>query len=324
MDLPGERYSSDGNEAMSIALVFPGQGSQSIGMMRGFDELPVVRETFIEAGDTLGVNLWNLVTEGPVESLNQTINTQPVMLTAGIAVFRAWQQCGGKPPTVIAGHSLGEYTALVASGAITFPDAVTLVRFRAEVMQQAVPEGEGGIAAIIGLDDDSVKAACDTAAQGQIVEAVNFNSPNQVVIAGHKTAVERAIAIALERGAKKGLMLPMSVPSHCSLMKSASDKLRAHLDTIVFYPPKIPVIQNADVASYDEPNRIKDALARQLYRPVRWVDTIQIFVQRYRVSKVIESAPGKVLTGLAKRIDSRLQLISLADADSLKQALIQV
>ncbi|MDP1897856.1 MAG: ACP S-malonyltransferase, partial [Sulfurimicrobium sp.] len=297
---------------MKLAFVFPGQGSQSLGMMQGFDALPVVRKTFEEAGDILKLDLWQMVTAGPVEAINQTINTQPVMLTAGVAVYRAWQEMGGSQPEFMAGHSLGEYTALVAAGALPFADALPLVRYRAQVMQEAVAEGVGGMAAILGLDDDAVRAVCAEAAQGEVLEAVNFNSPGQVVIAGSKAAVERGMELAKARGAKRALPLPVSVPSHCSLMKPAAEKLGVYLQSVAMQAPKVPVLHNADVKSYSGDAEIKDALVRQLYMPVRWVETVQALAAA-GVTHVAECGPGKVLAGLNKRIVSELQGLALTD-----------
>ena len=304
---------------MKMAFVFPGQGSQSVGMMQGFDAQPVVRETFGEAGQVLGFDLWQMVTAGPVEALNQTLNTQPAMLTAGVAVYRAWQQAGGAQPEFMAGHSLGEYTALVASGALAFADALPLVRYRAEVMQQAVAEGVGGMAAILGLDDDAVRAVCAEAAQGEVVEAVNFNTPGQVVIAGNKAAVERGMELAKAKGAKRALPLPVSVPSHCSLMKPAAEKLAAYLRAVKLNAPQVPVLHNADVKSYSNEAEIKDALVRQLYQPVRWVETVQA-LGAAGVTHVAECGPGKVLAGMTKRIVAEMQGLALTDVAALEQA----
>ena len=304
---------------MKLAFVFPGQGSQSLGMMQGFDSLPVVRETFEEAGAVLRQDLWQLVTSGPLEALNQTINTQPAMLAAGVAVYRAWQQVGGNQPAFMAGHSLGEYSALVASGALTFADALPLVRYRAEVMQEAVAEGVGGMAAILGLDDDAVRAVCAEAAQGEVLEAVNFNSPGQVVIAGNKGAVERGMELAKAKGAKRALPLPVSVPSHCSLMKPAAEKLAHYLQSVKLNVPQVAVLHNADVKSYSSEAEIKDALVRQLYQPVRWVETIQALAAA-GVTHVAECGPGKVLAGLNKRIVAEIQGLALTDAAALEQA----
>lgn len=305
---------------MTFAFVFPGQGSQSVGMMQGFESLPVVRETFVEASDILKQDLWQLVSSGNPDELNQTGNTQPVMLTAGVAVFRAWSGAGGAPPAIMAGHSLGEYTALVAAGAISFADALPLVRFRAQAMQEAVADGVGGMAAILGIDDNEVRAACAEAAQGDVVEAVNFNSPGQVVIAGHKQAVERAMLIAKDKGAKRALPLPVSVPSHCALMRPAADKLAGYLKGVEVLTPAIMVIHNADVTGYSDSAPIKDALVRQLFSPVRWVETIR-YLAGTGVTRIAECGPGKVLAGLNKRIDGDLQSLALTDAVAIEQAM---
>ncbi|MGO8755815.1 MAG: ACP S-malonyltransferase [Gallionellaceae bacterium] len=303
-----------------FALVFPGQGSQSRGMMNGYADYPVVRETFAEASEVLKQDLWQLAAAGEDAELNATVNTQPLMLTAGLAVFRAWQSVNGPVPTVLAGHSLGEYTALVAAGALAFTDALPLVRYRAECMQQAVPEGTGGIAAILGLDDDSVRAVCSEAAHNEVLEAVNFNSPGQVVIAGNRSAVERGMELAKAKGAKRAIMLPMSVPSHCSLLKGAAEKLRDYLSHVSVQPPSIPVLHNADVRSYKDTGAIKDALVRQLYSPVRWVETVVEF-GRQGITHNVECAPGKVLAGLNKRIDPAQQSLSLHDGTAIHAAL---
>ncbi len=305
---------------MKLAFVFPGQGSQSVGMMQGWGERSEVRFTFSEASDALGQDLWGLVTEGPAELLNQTINTQPVMLAADIAVWRVWRAVGGIQPALLAGHSLGEYAALVAAGALGFSDAIKLVRFRAEAMQAAVPEGVGAMAAILGLDDDTVRAVCAEAAAGEVVEAVNLNSPGQVVIAGNKAAVERAMVGAKEKGAKRALALPVSVPSHSSLMLPAAEKLLAHLQTITIKAPSIPLLHNTDVQSHTEPDAIRAALAKQLHTPVRWVETVQA-LKAAGMERVIECGPGKVLAGLNKRIDDSLPALALVDEASLQAAL---
>jgi [acyl-carrier-protein] S-malonyltransferase len=298
-----------------LAFLFPGQGSQSVGMMAGFAESQVVRDTFKEASDILGVDFWAMATEAN-EAINETTNTQPIMLTAGIATWRAWQASSNKLPDVLAGHSLGEYSALVAAGALSFADALPLVRYRAEVMQSAVPAGVGAMAAILGLDDETVRAVCAEAAQGEVVEAVNLNSPGQVVIAGNKAAVERGMEIAKAKGAKRALPLPVSVPSHCALMKSAADKLAEYLKTVTMSSPKIPALHNADVASYSDANQIKDALVRQLYSPVRWVETVQaIYAQG--VTQTAECGPGKVLTGLTKRIVTELPCTALTSNEAI-------
>lgn len=304
---------------MTLALVFPGQGSQSVGMMQGFDGLTVVRETFVEASDILGQDLWQMVTAGPADELNLTVNTQPVMLTAGVAVYRAWTSLQGAKPAAVAGHSLGEYTALVAAGAVAFADALPLVRYRAKVMQEAVAEGVGGMAAILGLDDDAVRAVCAEAAQGEVLEAVNFNSPGQVVIAGHKSAVERGMEAAKARGAKRALPLPVSVPSHCALMRPAAEALGQYLQSVSVNTPQMPVLHNADVKSYADGGAIKDALVRQLYSPVRWVETVKELAAQ-GVTTLAECGPGKVLAGLNKRIEANMQVIALTDANALQQA----
>ncbi len=303
-----------------FAFVFPGQGSQSRGMMSGYAGFPVVRNTFAEASDVLEQDLWQLVTEGGDAELNATVNTQPIMLAAGVAVYRAWQAQNGATPALMAGHSLGEYTALVAAGALRFSDALPLVRYRAQCMQQAVPEGVGGIAAILGLDDDAVRAVCAEGAQGEVLEAVNYNSPGQVVIAGNRAAVERGMELAKARGAKRAIMLPMSVPSHCSLLKGAAEQLRAYLGNVEVQAPGIPVLHNADVAAYGDGAAIKDALVRQLYSPVRWVETVLEFGKQ-GVTHNVECAPGKVLAGLNKRIDINQQALAINDGEALKQAL---
>lgn len=308
---------------MAFAFVFPGQGSQSIGMMNGWADLAVVKATFAEASAVLGQDLWQMVAEGPAELLNATVNTQPLMLTAGVAVWRAWQAQGGAMPAVLAGHSLGEYSALVAAEALSFGDALQLVRLRAEAMQEAVPVGTGAMAAVLGLADAEIIAACAEAAQGDVVAAVNFNSPGQVVIAGSKAAVERACEACKARGAKRAMLLPVSVPSHCALMRPAAEKLKQKLDTIVINSPLIPVLHNADVAAYSDPVQIKDALVRQLYEPVRWVETISKMAAD-GITVIAECGPGKVLAGLNKRIATEAQQVALVDAAALQtlQALV--
>jgi [acyl-carrier-protein] S-malonyltransferase len=308
---------------MKIGFVFPGQGSQAVGMMAGYDGHPAVRETFAEASDILGQDLWALVTTGPEADLNQTVNTQPVMLTAGYAVWRAWLAAGGAAPAIVAGHSLGEYTALVAAGALAFSDALPLVRFRAQAMQEAVPAGVGGMAAILGLDAAAVAAACAEAAHGQVVEPVNFNTPEQVVIAGHKEAVERAIAAATARGAKRGVLLPVSAPFHSSLLKPAADRLAARLAEVALSAPRIPVLHNVDVRAHSAPDGIRAALAAQAASPVRWVDTIEAFVAA-GITHVVECGPGRVLAGMNRRIARDLKTFALdagADIDAAKAAL---
>ncbi|MEJ2794617.1 ACP S-malonyltransferase [Iodobacter sp. LRB] len=302
---------------MALAFVFPGQGSQSIGMMNGWADLAVVKATFDEASAILGEDLWQMVADGPAELLNATVNTQPLMLTAGVAAWRAWQAQGGAQPEVLAGHSLGEYTALVAAEALSFGDALQLVRLRATAMQDAVPAGTGAMAAILGLADDQIIAACEEAAQGEVVAAVNFNSPGQVVIAGSKAAVERACEACKARGAKRAMLLPVSVPSHCALMRPAAEKLQQKLDTIVINTPVIPVLHNADVAAYSDAAQIKDALVRQLYEPVRWVETITKMAND-GITVIAECGPGKVLAGLNKRIATEAQQVALVDAAALQ------
>lgn len=298
---------------MSFAFFFPGQGSQSLGMMNGFEGTAAVKATFDEASAALGQDLWAMMNGEDAAAINETVNTQPLMLAAGIATYRAYLEAGGKTPDAVAGHSLGEYTALVAAGALDFADAVKLVRLRAELMQSAVPQGEGAMAAILGLDDEVVRQVCSEAAQGEVVEAVNFNSPGQVVIAGSAAAVERAMNLAKEKGAKRALPLPVSVPSHCSLMKPAAEKLAGALKNIDIKPPQIRVIHNADVASYDDPDKIKDALVRQLYSPVRWTETVNTLVAE-GITQSAECGPGKVLAGLAKRINKEAVCSALTDA----------
>jgi [acyl-carrier-protein] S-malonyltransferase len=303
-----------------FAFVFPGQGSQSRGMMNGYADFSVVRDTFAEASDVLQQDMWQLISEGSDADLNATVNTQPIMLTAGVAVYRAWQAQHGAIPAMMAGHSLGEYTALVAAEALEFAAALPLVRYRAECMQQAVPEGVGGIAAILGLDDDAVRAVCVEGAQGDVLEAVNFNSPGQVVIAGNRAAVERGMELAKARGAKRAIMLPMSVPSHCRLLQGAADQLRAYLANVAVQAPAIPVLHNADVKSYADAAAIKDALVRQLYSPVRWVETVLEFGKQ-GITHNVECAPGKVLAGLNKRIDINQQAMAINDGAALQAAL---
>ncbi|MCX4160712.1 MULTISPECIES: ACP S-malonyltransferase [Paraburkholderia] len=305
---------------MKFAFVFPGQGSQSVGMLNAFADHAVVRETVQEASDALGQDLGKLIAEGPADDLNLTTNTQPVMLTAAYAMYRAWRAAGGPAPAIVAGHSLGEYTALVAAGALAFHDAVPLVRFRAQAMQTAVPVGEGGMAAILGLDDDAVRAVCKEASAAGIVEAVNFNAPAQVVIAGQKAAVEKACEIAKANGAKRALPLAVSAPFHSSLLKPASDQLRAYLANVEIQVPAIPLVNNVDVAIVNEPAAIKDALVRQAAAAVRWVESVQA-IARDGVTHVVECGPGKVLTGLTKRIDGNLVGLSITDPASLDEAL---
>jgi [acyl-carrier-protein] S-malonyltransferase len=305
---------------MKLAMVFPGQGSQSVGMLKAYAGLPDMAEVLTQAEGVLGKEFVALLDQGPAEALNMTLNTQPAMVTAGYAVYRAWRALGGPEPELVAGHSLGEYTALTASGAIGFTQCLPLVRFRAQAMQEAVPEGKGAMAAILNLDDENVRAACAEAAQGETVQAVNFNAPGQVVIAGHKTAVARAMEICKAKGAKRALPLPVSAPFHSSLMQPAAERLRRYLDTIEIAPPAMPLINNVDVAMPRDPRAIKDALVRQAASPVRWVETIQRMAQS-GVTHVIECGPGKVLAGLVKRIAPELQGIGLSDRAAVEQAL---
>jgi [acyl-carrier-protein] S-malonyltransferase len=308
--------------ANTLAVVFPGQGSQSVGMMKGFADLPVVEKTFREAGDLVGVDYWQMANEGPAEALNQTVNTQPLMLIAGVACWRAWREKGGAMPAWFAGHSLGEYSALVAAESLRFEDAVPLVRFRAQAMQEAVPEGTGGIAAILGLDDSRLQELCEKAAQGEVVEPANLNSPGQVVIAGHRGAVERAMALAREMGAKRAVMLPMSAPSHCTLMKPAAERLRARLAAVEVRKPVVPVVHNRFVEAFDDPERIRQALVEQLDHPVRWIETVEFLAAR-GVKRIVECAPGKVLTGLSKRIAGGVECVAIQDGAALAAALQQ-
>ncbi len=299
---------------MKLAIVFPGQGSQSVGMLRGYAAVPAVIEALLEAKEVLGEAFIRLLEEGPSEALNLTVNTQPAMLTAGTAAYRAWIAAGGPKPALLAGHSLGEYTALVAGGALAFRDALPLVRFRAEAMQEAVPEGEGAMAAILGLDDQGVRSAC-AEAQGA-VQAVNFNAPGQVVIAGQKAAVERAVLLCKSRGAKRAMTLPVSAPFHSSLMKPAGERLQGYLKEVRVVMPQIPVVHNVDVKIAASPQSIRDALVRQAAAPVRWVETIQTMAQ-LGVTHVVECGPGKVLAGLVKRIDKRVSVLSVGDAEGV-------
>jgi [acyl-carrier-protein] S-malonyltransferase len=307
----------------NFAFVFPGQGSQAIGMLNGFAGNAVVAQTVAEANDALGFDLGMMIAEGPKEDLDLTTNTQPVMLTAAVAVYRAWIAAGGPAPSVVAGHSVGEYSALVAAGVIAFKDAVPLVRFRAKVMQEAVPVGQGGMAVILGLGADEVRAVCVAAAAaeaGSVVEAVNFNEPTQIVIAGHTAAVERACEMAKAKGAKRAMKLAVSAPFHSSLLKPASDRLRDYMAELNFAAPQIALINNVDVAILNDPALIKDALVRQAAGPVRWVETMQKLAAE-GTDLVIESAPSKVLVGMAKRIDARLVGEALVDQAALERVL---
>lgn len=302
-----------------FAITFPGQGSQSVGMLADMAaEYPVIKATFDEASQVLGYDLFDLVMNGPAEELNKTWRTQPALLTSSVALWRVWQQLGGKAPAVMAGHSLGEYSALVCAGALAFTDAVKLVELRGHAMQDAVPEGVGAMSAIIGLENDVIADNCAKAAQGQVVSPVNFNSPGQVVIAGHKEAVERANVLMKESGAKRALPLPVSVPSHCALMKPAAEKLAVALEAITVSAPVIPVVNNVDVASESEPAAIKDALVRQLFSPVRWTDTV-VSMAEAGVELALEMGPGKVLSGLAKRIDKRVEGVAANEPAAVQE-----
>jgi [acyl-carrier-protein] S-malonyltransferase len=305
---------------MKLAMVFPGQGSQSVGMLQAYAGLGGVEEVRREAGDVLGAEFLALLDAGPAEALNLTVNTQPAMVTAGYAAYRAWRALGGPQPEVVAGHSLGEYTALVAAGAIAFRDCLPLVRFRAQAMQEAVPEGQGAMAAILNLDDAAVRAACEEVAQGEVVQAVNFNAPGQIVIAGHKAAVARAMEACKARGAKRALPLPVSAPFHSSLMRPAAERLRGYLEKVAVASPSATLVNNVDVAARTQAAEIKDALVRQAASPVRWVETIQK-MKEMGVTHVLECGPGKVLAGMVKRIDGALQSHALADKASLEQTL---
>lgn len=304
-----------------FAVTFPGQGSQSVGMLSDLAaSFPLVRQTFEEASDVLGLDLWQLTQDGPAEELNQTQNTQPAMLAAGISVWRVWKQQGGARPALMAGHSLGEYSALVAGEAIGFADAVKLVRERGRLMQEAVPQGEGAMAAILGLGDEQVREVCEKAAQGEVAEAVNFNSPGQVVIAGSAAAIARAVDLAKEAGAKRALMLDVSVPSHCALMRDAADALYEVIQGIDIQLPTIPVIHNVNVAAARSAGEIRELLKQQLYSPVRWVETVQAMAGE-GADTLLEAGPGKVLTGLARRIDRSLTGLAVFDGPSLEKAL---
>lgn len=306
---------------MHFALLFPGQGSQSVGMLADMaSQHPVVRETFAEASAALSYDLWQLVSEGPVDKLDQTEHTQPALLAAGVAVWRTWRAQGGPEPMAMAGHSLGEYSALVCAGALSFADALRLVERRGQLMQSAVPVGIGAMAAIVGLDDDQVSAVCSESAQGEVVQAVNFNAPGQVVVAGHKHAVERAAALAKTRGAKLIKLLPVSVPSHCSLMQPAAECLAEDLDAISIQTPTIPVLHNLDACPRTAPDDIRQALVAQLHNPVLWVKTIQN-LRTLGATALLECGPGRVLVGLIKRIDRAATSECLQDSQSLEAGL---
>jgi [acyl-carrier-protein] S-malonyltransferase len=308
---------------LKFAMIFPGQGSQSVGMMKAYGELPSVKATLQEASDALSLDVAKLIADGPAEELNRTVNTQPVMVTAGYCAYQAWRELGGAEPAVVAGHSLGEYTALVVAGAISFADCLPLVRLRGQAMQEAVPQGTGAMAAILGLDDESVRAACAESAQGEVVEAVNFNGPGQVVIAGHAEAVKRASEAAKARGAKRAVPLPVSAPFHSSLMAPAAQRLRQALREIQVQAPRIPVVHNVDAQDRAEPDAIREALVRQADHPVLWVDCVRALGQR-GATHVFECGPGKILAPLVRRIAPELEGLALADRAGLDQALALV
>ncbi|WP_099076188.1 ACP S-malonyltransferase [Proteus alimentorum] len=304
-----------------FAMVFPGQGSQTVGMLAELaEQYPIVTETFAQASDVLGYSLWDLVQNGPEEELNKTWKTQPALLAASVAIWRVWQEKQGKMPQMMAGHSLGEYSALVCAGVIDFAAAIKLVELRGQLMQEAVPAGTGAMYAIIGLDNDAIAKACEEAAQGDVVSPVNFNSPGQVVIAGNKEAVERAGVLCKEAGAKRALPLAVSVPSHCALMKPAADKLAVALQEIEFKQPEVQVVNNVDVIAQTDANAIRDALVRQLYNPVRWTETVE-FIAEKGITQLLEIGPGKVLTGLTKRISKEMNAAAVNDIASLDAAL---
>ena len=305
---------------MKLAMVFPGQGSQAVGMLKAYAGLPGIDEVRRAAGDALGADFLGLLDEGPAEALNLTVNTQPAMVTAGFAAYAAWRALGGEEPEVVAGHSLGEYTALVAAGAIAFADCLPLVRYRAQAMQEAVPEGKGAMAAILGLGDDDVRSACTEAAHDEVVQAVNFNAPGQVVIAGHKGAVLRAIDACKAKGAKRALPLPVSAPFHSSLMRPAAERLRSYLADVKVAAPRCSLINNVDVKVETQPSALKDALVRQAAAPVRWVEIVQR-MREMGVTHVVECGPGRVLAGTIKRIEAGMQSHALTDRASLEQAL---
>lgn len=310
---------------MSFAAVFPGQGSQSVGMLAEFlPEYPDIKQAFVEASEVLDYDLWELIQAGPDGRLNATERTQPALLAAGVALWRIWQARNGPQPACMAGHSLGEYTALVCAGTLDFRAAIKLVEFRGQAMQQAVPPGAGAMAAILGLEDETVRLACAEAAQGQVVQAVNFNSPGQVVIAGEKSAVERAIAACNAKGAKRSVLLPVSVPSHCALMKPAAEQLAAKLADLSLQPPRIPVIHNVDVAAHSEAAAIRQVLKEQLYSPVRWAETVQYLTTSRGISKLVEFGPGRVLSGLTKRINKSVVACPVYDPQTLRAALAAV
>lgn len=312
-----------GRRDVKLAMVFPGQGSQSVGMLQAYAGLPEIDAVLGQARAVLGEEFVALLDAGPAAALNLTVNTQPAMLTAGYAAYRAWRALGGPEPELVAGHSLGEYTALVAAGALAFDDALPLVRFRAQCMQEAVAEGDGAMAAVLNLDDAAVGAACAEAAQGDVVEPVNFNAPGQVVIAGHKAAVARAIEACKARGAKRALPLPVSAPFHSSLMRPAAERLRDYLARVALVAPRLALLNNVDVETMVAPEAVRAALVRQAAAPVRWADIIRRMAQ-IGVTHVLECGPGKVLAGLTKRIEPGLVACALADRSSLEQALATV
>ncbi|HKY02514.1 MAG TPA: ACP S-malonyltransferase [Burkholderiales bacterium] len=303
---------------MKFAMVFPGQGSQSVGMLAAYGDSAAVQKVVATASDVLQQDIGKLIAEGPAEELSRTVNTQPVMLTAGYAAYCLWRELGGPEPSVVAGHSLGEYAALVVAGAIRFEDALPLVRFRAQAMQEAVPQGTGGMAAILGIDDESVKAACVEAAQGEVVEAVNFNSPGQVVIAGHASAVQRAMDVAKQKGAKRAVALPVSAPFHSSLLAPAAARLKEYLASVEVNAPRIPVIHNVDVQTHASGDEVRAALVAQADHAVRWVETIRAMAAQ-GVTHVAECGPGKVLAPLSKRIADGVQGFALADRPGIEQ-----
>ena len=312
------------NQCATLAMVFPGQGSQSVGMLAELAEAcPLVEETFSQASGVLGYDLWERTQKGPADLLNQTSCTQPAMLTAGVATWRCWKNQTDRLPAMMAGHSLGEYTALVCAGAIEFADAVALVEKRGETMQNAVPEGSGAMAAILGLDDDQVISVCAQAAQGEVVSAVNFNSPGQVVIAGNAVAVERAMDLAKQAGARRALLLPVSVPSHCSLMQPAAQAFASDLAAISIKAPAVRVLHNVDVAMHDQPDAIRQALAAQLFNPVRWVETVYA-MHGAGITTILEMGPGKILAGLNKRIEKSMQGIAVQTAEDIEKALAAI
>lgn len=308
---------------MKLAMVFPGQGSQSVGMMSGYDAYPIVRQTLAEASEVLAQDLWTLAAHGPAEEINRTFNTQPLMLAADVAVYRAWRAAGGPEPALAAGHSLGEYAALVVAAAVSFADALPLVRFRAQAMQEAVSAGTGAMAAVMGLDDATLGAVCAEAAQGQVVEPVNFNAPAQIVIAGHREAVERAVALAKTRGAKRGMLLPVSAPFHSSLLKPAAERLAACLTRVDVRAPAIRILHNVDARSATGGDGIRNALARQAASPVRWVETMHAFAAD-GITHIVECGPGTVLSGLARRTVPGIVVHATNDGDALAAALAAI